>query len=95
MSGSMDTSAATTRASTAPGTLATLVAAQAADRHGNLYTGPNTEDTPAIVEATAFGGPSRTDVQVLFRLERSEGAGLIAATLTAMIGALGHVPPQR
>jgi malonate decarboxylase alpha subunit len=24
-----------------------LVAAQAADRHGNLYTGPNTEDTPA------------------------------------------------
>ena len=22
--------------------------------HGNLYTGPNTEDTPAIVEATAF-----------------------------------------
>ncbi len=31
-----------------------LVAAQAADRHGNLYTGPNTEDTPAIAEATAF-----------------------------------------
>jgi malonate decarboxylase alpha subunit len=31
-----------------------LVAAQAADRHGNLFTGPNTEDTPAIVEATAF-----------------------------------------
>lgn len=33
-----------------------LIAAHAADRHGNLYTGPNTEDTPAIVEATAFGG---------------------------------------
>jgi len=31
-----------------------LVAAQAADRQGNLYTGPNTEDTPPIVEATAF-----------------------------------------
>ncbi len=31
-----------------------LVAAQAADREGNLYTGPNTEDTPVIVEATAF-----------------------------------------
>lgn len=31
-----------------------LIAAQAADREGNLYTGPNTEDTPAIVEATAF-----------------------------------------
>src|SRR5580658_3630212 len=31
-----------------------LVCAQMADRHGNLYTGPNTEDTPTIVEATAF-----------------------------------------
>jgi malonate decarboxylase alpha subunit len=31
-----------------------LIAAEAADRHGNLYTGPNTEDTPAIVEAAAF-----------------------------------------
>jgi malonate decarboxylase alpha subunit len=31
-----------------------LICAQAADREGNLYTGPNTEDTPAIVEATAF-----------------------------------------
>ncbi len=33
-----------------------LIAAQAADHEGNLYTGPNTEDTPAIVEATAFKG---------------------------------------
>ena len=31
-----------------------LVCAQAADREGNLYTGGNTEDTLAIVEATAF-----------------------------------------
>jgi len=31
-----------------------LIAAVSADRHGNLYTGPNTEDTPAIAEATAF-----------------------------------------
>ncbi len=31
-----------------------LIAAEAADADGNLYTGPNTEDTPAIVEATAF-----------------------------------------
>jgi len=31
-----------------------LVAALAADSEGNLYTGPNTEETPAIVEATAF-----------------------------------------
>jgi len=31
-----------------------LIAAESADAAGNLYTGPNTEDTPAIVEATAF-----------------------------------------
>lgn len=31
-----------------------FIAAEAADARGNLYTGPNTEDTPAIVEATAF-----------------------------------------
>lgn len=31
-----------------------LVAADAADRDGNLYTGFNTEDTPTIVEACAF-----------------------------------------
>jgi malonate decarboxylase alpha subunit len=31
-----------------------LICAQAADREGNLYTGANTEDTPVIVEATAF-----------------------------------------
>jgi len=31
-----------------------LVAAHAADHQGNLYTGPNTEETPVIVEATAF-----------------------------------------
>lgn len=31
-----------------------LITANSADRYGNLYTGANTEDTPAIVEATAF-----------------------------------------
>jgi malonate decarboxylase alpha subunit len=31
-----------------------LISAISADAAGNLYTGPNTEDTPAIVEATAF-----------------------------------------
>ena len=31
-----------------------FIAAQSADSQGNLYTGPNTEDTPPIVEATAF-----------------------------------------
>ncbi len=31
-----------------------LIAAQSVDREGNLYLGPNTEDTPVIVEATSF-----------------------------------------
>ena len=31
-----------------------LVCAEKADRHGNLYTGANTEDTPTIAEAAAF-----------------------------------------
>lgn len=31
-----------------------LVAADKADAQGNLYTGPNTEETPTLVEATAF-----------------------------------------
>src|SRR6202161_2299214 len=31
-----------------------LGCAEQADREGNLYTGPNTEDTPVIVEAAAF-----------------------------------------
>jgi len=31
-----------------------LIAAVSADKHGNLYTGPNTEDTPTVVEATSY-----------------------------------------
>src|SRR6202166_3491080 len=31
-----------------------LVCAERADAEGNIYTGPNTEDTPVIVEAAAF-----------------------------------------
>jgi malonate decarboxylase alpha subunit len=31
-----------------------LIVAREADREGNLYMGPNTEDTPTIAEATAF-----------------------------------------
>ncbi len=31
-----------------------LICADKADRAGNLFTGPNTEDTPTLVEATAF-----------------------------------------
>jgi malonate decarboxylase alpha subunit len=33
-----------------------LTVARSADRDGNLYMGPNTEDSPAVVEATAFKG---------------------------------------
>ena len=33
-----------------------LIVADKADRDGNLYTGPNTEDTPTITEAAAFRG---------------------------------------
>ena len=31
-----------------------LTVARAADREGNLYMGPNTEDSPAVIEATAL-----------------------------------------
>jgi|HubBroStandDraft_2_1064218.scaffolds.fasta_scaffold85507_2 malonate decarboxylase alpha subunit len=33
-----------------------LIVADEADRDGNLYTGPNTEDTPTVAEAAAFRG---------------------------------------
>src|ERR1700719_5373175 len=33
-----------------------LVVADRADRDGNLYTGPNTEDTPTLAEPAAFRG---------------------------------------
>jgi malonate decarboxylase alpha subunit len=33
-----------------------LIVADKADRNGNLYTGPNTEDTPTTAEAVAFRG---------------------------------------
>ncbi len=31
-----------------------LIAAVSSDKDGNLYTGPNTEDTPTVVEATSY-----------------------------------------
>jgi malonate decarboxylase alpha subunit len=33
-----------------------LTVARSADRLGNLYMGPNTEDSPSVIEATAFKG---------------------------------------
>ena len=33
-----------------------LSVARSADRQGNLYMGPNTEDSPSVIEATAFKG---------------------------------------
>jgi malonate decarboxylase alpha subunit len=35
---------------------AALTVARGADRQGNLYMGPNTEDSPTVIEATAFKG---------------------------------------
>jgi malonate decarboxylase alpha subunit len=54
-----------------------LIAAVSADRHGNLYTGPNTEDTPTVVEATSFkGGLVIAQVaQVVDRLPRVDIPG--------------------
>jgi malonate decarboxylase alpha subunit len=37
----------------------TLTVARSADRQGNLYMCPNTEDSPAVIEATAFKGGHR------------------------------------
>ncbi|MEU5381894.1 MULTISPECIES: malonate decarboxylase subunit alpha [unclassified Streptomyces] len=47
-----------------------LLCASAADEHGNLYTGPNTEDTPIIVEAAAFH-----DGVVIVQADEIVGAG--------------------
>ncbi|WP_406349775.1 malonate decarboxylase subunit alpha [Streptomyces sp. NBC_00658] len=47
-----------------------LLCASAADEHGNLYTGPNTEDTPVIVEAAAFH-----DGVVIVQADEIVGAG--------------------
>jgi malonate decarboxylase alpha subunit len=54
-----------------------LVVADKADRDGNLYTGPNTEDTPTITEATAFrGGIVVAQVnQIVDRLPRVDVPG--------------------
>jgi hypothetical protein len=45
---------------------AALIAAVSADRDGNLYTGPNTEDTPTVVER-----PASPTVSSLHRSTRS------------------------
>lgn len=49
-----------------------LLCAKAADRDGNLFTGPNTEDTPTIAEAAAFSDglvivrPTRSSMSVSY-----------------------------
>ena len=45
-----------------------LLAGFQADRHGNIYTGPSTEDTPALVEPTAF-----SDGIVIFQVNEIVG----------------------
>jgi malonate decarboxylase alpha subunit len=54
-----------------------LIVADKADRNGNLYTGPNTEDTPTIAEAAAFrGGIVVAQVnEIVDRLPRVDIAG--------------------
>ena len=54
-----------------------LVVADKADRDGNLYTGPNTEDTPTLIEAAAFrGGIVVAQVnQIVDRLPRVDVPG--------------------
>ncbi|MBW8705495.1 Acetyl-S-ACP:malonate ACP transferase [Streptomyces sp. MBT84] len=47
-----------------------LLCASAADEYGNLYTGPNTEDTPIIAEAAAFH-----DGVVIVQADEIVGAG--------------------
>src|SRR6201984_531094 len=54
-----------------------LIVADKADRNGNLYTGPNTEDTPTVAEAAAFrGGIVVAQVnEVVDRLARGDVPG--------------------
>src|SRR5712672_2186771 len=54
-----------------------LIAAVCADRDGNLYTGPNTEDTPTVVEATTFksGIVVAQVVEIVDRLPRVDIPG--------------------
>ncbi len=54
-----------------------LTVARAADRDGNLYMGPNTEDSPVVIEATAMkGGIVIAQVnEVLDKLPRVDVAG--------------------
>ena len=52
--------------------------AVSADRDGNLYTGPNTEDTPTVVEATAFWGLWIQDTYELLATMRNHCSPFIA-----------------
>jgi hypothetical protein len=63
-----------------------LIAAVRADRAGNLYTGPDTEDTPTIVEATAFKDGvviAQVNEIVEARLSPGGAADLLAMSLFA------------
>src|SRR3979411_464375 len=66
-----------------------LVVADKADRHGNLYTGPNTEDTPMIVEAAAFsGGVVVAQVnEIVEQLHRGDDPG---AWVDVVVGSATH-----
>ncbi|EWS65775.1 malonate decarboxylase, alpha subunit [Hydrogenophaga sp. T4] len=71
-----------------------LIAAQAADAQGNLYLGPNTEDTPAIIEATAFKG-GVVIAQVNERLDKLPRVDVPADWVDFTVGAprSNHIEP--
>src|SRR3982074_3230217 len=68
-----------------------LVVADKADRDGNLYTGPNSEDTPTITEAAAFrGGIVVAQVnEIVDRLPRADVPGGWGGRGAACCGGLG------
>ena len=61
-----------------------LVCAEEADDEGDLYTGPNAEDTPVIAEAAAFAVSSRlawSNLALRLRYTLSAASSRVAHTL--------------
>ena len=68
-----------------------LLCAAKADRDGNLYTGPNTEDTPTIVEAAAF----RDGVVIAQANEIVDDAATCPASTSPATGSTSWWPADR
>lgn len=65
-----------------------LLCATAADTDGNLFTGPNTEDTPTIAEAAAFH-----DGVVIVQADRIVDPGRYRASTSPATGSIWWSPP--